>query len=161
MHSQEAKQDLKLNEQRLLKFQDLHIDVREAYERYHNGKIEHHEQLTVIAEQNIEDNENRLEQLKTALPTEKEFYELVNLHLLDLLQQDDIMTLDAICNELVTNLRAGNDSVSVIKLNPPYNLLVDLDKVSLGRGDRTWTYDLAVPNRARYQLRHAPIYWPM
>jgi len=94
---QEAKQDLKLNEGRLLKFQDLHIDDREAYERYHHGKIEHHEQIVTLAEQSITDNENRLEELKIALPTEKEFYELVNLHLLDLLQQNDIMKLDAIC----------------------------------------------------------------
>jgi hypothetical protein len=33
----------------------------------------------------------------------------------------------------VSNLRAGNDSVSVIKLNPPYNLLVDLAEISTGR----------------------------
>ena len=130
----EAKQDLKLNESRLLKFQDLHIDDREAYERYHNGKIEHHEQLIALAAQNITDNENRLSELKTALPTEQEFYELINLHLVDLLQKDDIMKLDAICNELVTNLRAGDDSVSVIKLNPPYDLLVDLSEISTGRG---------------------------
>jgi len=34
---------------------------------------------------------------------------------------------------LVLNQRAGNDVISVIKLNSPYNLLVDLDKVPLGR----------------------------
>ena len=66
-----------------------------------------------------------------------------------MLQTSDIVKLDAICNELVTNLRAGNDSVSVIKLNPPYNLLVDLDKILIGRGERTRTFDLTVPNRAR------------
>lgn len=27
----------------------------------------------------------------------------------------------------------------------------------LGRGERTRTFDLTVPNRARYQLRHTPI----
>lgn len=130
----EAKQDLKLNKDRLLKLQDLHIDDREAYEKYHHGKIEHCEQMTALAEQNIENNTNRLEELKVALPTEDEFYELVNLHLLDLLQQNDIMKLDAICNELVSNLRAGNDATPVIKLNPPYNLLVDLAEISTGRG---------------------------
>lgn len=26
-----------------------------------------------------------------------------------------------------------------------------------GRGERTQTFDLSVPNRARYQLRHTPI----
>lgn len=47
------------------------------------------------------------------------------------------MEQDAVCNELVSNLRAGNDAVSVIKLNPPYNLLVDLAEISIGRGERT------------------------
>lgn len=28
---------------------------------------------------------------------------------------------------------------------------------SYGRGERTRTFDLTVPNRARYQLRHTPI----
>jgi hypothetical protein len=26
-----------------------------------------------------------------------------------------------------------------------------------GRGERTQTFDLSVPNRARYQLRHTPM----
>jgi 5'-3' exonuclease len=26
-----------------------------------------------------------------------------------------------------------------------------------GRGERTQTFDLSVPNRARYQLRHTPV----
>ena len=35
--------------------------------------------------------------------------------------------------------------------------MVDLSKISSGRGERTQTFDLSVPNRARYQLRHTPI----
>ena len=66
-----------------------------------------------------------------------------------MLKTNDIMTLDTICNEFVANLRAGDDSTPVIKLNPPYSLMVDLEKVSSGRGERTRTFDLAVPNRAR------------
>ena len=46
------------------------------------------------------------------------------------------MVVGAICREFVTNLRASNDSTPVIKLNPPYDLMMDLDKVSFGRGDR-------------------------
>ena len=153
----EAKQELKLNQQRLAKFSDMHVEDREAYERYHKGKIEHHEQLIDIAEKNILDNSNRLTELKTALPSEEEFYELTNLHLLDMLQTDNIMKLEAICNELVTNLRAGDDSVSVIKLNPPYNMLVDLAEISTGRGDRIRTCDLTVPNRPRYQTAPLPV----
>ena len=29
--------------------------------------------------------------------------------------------------------------------------------ILIGRGERTQTFDLSVPNRARYQLRHTPI----
>jgi hypothetical protein len=35
--------------------------------------------------------------------------------------------------EVVSNLRVADNSVSVIKLNPPYDLMVDLSKISLGR----------------------------
>lgn len=77
------------------------------------------------------------EELDTALPTEKEFYELTKSKLLDLLHEDDIVVLNAICSEFVTNLRAGNDSTPVIKLDPPYDLMVDLGKILIGRGERT------------------------
>jgi len=43
------------------------------------------------------------------------------------------MEQDAVCNELVANLRVRNNAVPVIKLNPPYNMLMDLGKVSTGR----------------------------
>jgi len=39
--------------------------------------------------------------------------------------------------EVVLNLCPVDDVISVIKLNPPYNLMVNLDKVPLGRGERT------------------------
>jgi hypothetical protein len=51
--------------------------------------------------------------------------------------------------EKFIELRAGDDSVSVIKLNKPYDMLVDLSKISTGRGERTRTSDLRVPNAAR------------
>ena len=70
------------------------------------------------------------------MPNKKEFYELTKSKLLDLLHEDDIVVLNAICSEFVTNLRAGNDSTPVITLNPPYDLMVDLDKILIGRGDR-------------------------
>ena len=73
-----------------------------------------------------------------------------------MLKTNDIMTLDTICNEFVANLRAGDDSTPVIKLKPPYNIMTELDEISTGRGERTQTFDLTVPNRARYQLRHTP-----
>src|SRR5690606_30174396 len=73
----------------------------------------------------------------TELPSESEFYELTRSKVLDLLNTDDIIAIDAICREFVTNLRAGNDSVSVIKLNPPYDLMVDVAEISRGRHPHT------------------------
>jgi hypothetical protein len=35
------------------------------------------------------------------------------------------VVLNAICSKFVTSLPAGNDSAPVIKLNPPYDLMVD------------------------------------
>ena len=70
----------------------------------------------------------------------------------------DLIEEDAAYQEVVSKLRVKDDVVSVIKLNPPYNLLVDLGEISSGRGERTQTFDLSVPNRARYQLRHTPKY---
>jgi hypothetical protein len=39
-------------------------------------------------------------------------------------------------------VRVRDNSVSVIKLNPPYDLMVDLDKVSAGGATGTQTLDL-------------------
>lgn len=119
------------------------------YKKHHSGKLEHYESLMKVANHNIKAAETELERLSVGLPTEQQFYELVESYLLQLLQTTDLMEQDAICNELVSNLRAGDDSISVIKLNPPYDLIADLPEILTGRGERTRTFDLAVPNRAR------------
>ena len=87
--------------------------------------------------------------MSRALSTEQQFVELIRSHLETLLKTKDLVEEDLVYREVVLNLRAGNDVVSVIKLNPPYNLMVDLEKVPSGRGERTRTFDLTVPNRAR------------
>ena len=145
----EAKQSLRGNEQQYARYQNFQVNSPAEYKKYHEGKLEQYQQLIRLDTDAIEDDKAALAKLSTALPTEAEFYELINLHLLDLLETKDIIKLDAICNELVSNLRAGNNSTPVIKLNPPYNLLVDLAEISSGRGERTRTFDLRVPNAAR------------
>ena len=153
----EAKNDLQSNEKQYLRYQQFQLEHPAEYEKHHNGKLEHHQQLINVANHSIKKSLEELERLKTGLPTEEEFYELVNSYLLTLLKTTDLMEQDAVCNELVANLRVADDTVSVIKLNPPYNLLADLPEISTGRGERTQTFDLTVPNRARYQLRHTPM----
>lgn len=44
------------------------------------------------------------------------------------------------------------------KLKEPWEGFLQSNDFVRGRGERTQTFDLAVPNRARYQLRHTPIY---
>lgn len=126
----EAKQDLKINQQKYAQYQTLHLEDRASYDKYHTGKLELHTQLVEQAEAIIAESDAKLVQLKTALPTKKQFFELTQSHLLELLNTDDLVKIDAIANEVVANLRAGDDSISVIKLNPPYNLMVDLSKNS-------------------------------
>lgn len=75
--------------------------------------------------------------MSRALPTKQQFVEIVRSYLETLLNTSDLVEEDLVYREVVLNLRAGNDCVSVIKLNPPYNLMVDLEKVPSGRGDRT------------------------
>lgn len=40
----------------------------------------------------------------------------------------DLVEEDAVYRELVSNLRANDNSVSAIKINPPYDMMVDLSK---------------------------------
>ena len=81
--------------------------------------------------------ETELERISRALPTEQQFVELTRSYLETLLKTKDLVEEDLVYREVVLNLRAGNDCVSVIKLNPPYNLMVDLEKVPSGRDDKT------------------------
>ncbi len=124
----EAKRDLRLNQEKYAKYQTLHLEDRVSYEKYHKGKLEQHQLLIEKAKTDIDDNKARIEQLNASLPQKEEFFELTRSHLLELQNTDDIVRIDAIANEVVANLRAGDNVVSVIKLNPPYNLMVDLDK---------------------------------
>lgn len=133
----EAQQQLKQNEINYSRRQDFQINQPDEYEKHHKGSLEHFQQLINVAQQNIDDARKDIKQLESALPTEEQFYELINDYLLTLLNTDDLIEKDTVCNELVSNLRANNDFVSVIKLNPPYDLLVDLAEISTGRGDRT------------------------
>jgi DNA invertase Pin-like site-specific DNA recombinase len=145
----QAKEDKRSNGKQYARLLDFQIADPKAYETHHKGRLEHYKHLVELAKEDIEKHDEALKELNTALPTKEEFYELTKSKLLDLLHEDDIVVLNAICNEFVTNLRAGNDTTPVIKLNPPYDLMVDLDKILIGRGERTRTSDLRVPNAAR------------
>lgn len=69
----EAKQDLKINEEKYAKYQALHLEDRASYDKYHTGKLELHQQLIEKARTDIDDNKAKLVQLKASLPTKKDF----------------------------------------------------------------------------------------
>ena len=133
----EATTDLRANKQQYSKYQDFQLEHPDDYEKHHKGKLELYEQRANAANHSIKELEAELKRLEQGLPTEEEFYELIHSYLETMVFTDDLLATDIICNELVTNLRAGNDCVPVIKLNPPYNLMVDLPEISNGRGERT------------------------
>ncbi len=145
----EAKKDLRVQTTQYLKYQNFQIDHPDDYKKHHKGKLEYHQNLINIAKGSIKKTELELVQLNADMPTEKQFYELIKSYLLILLNTKDLMEEDTVYNEVVSNLIAGDDAVSVVNLNKPYNLLLDLSKVSTGRGERTRTSDLRVPNAAR------------
>lgn len=130
----EAKKDKLTNGKQYARLLDFQVANPKEYETHHKGRLDHFKQLVDLAEENMHKHKETLNELDAKLPSEQEFYELTKSKLLDLLHDDDILVLDAICSEFVTNLRAGNDNTPIIKLNPPYDLMVDLDKVSTGRG---------------------------
>lgn len=124
----QAREDKRSNDKQYAKLLDFQVADPKAYEEHHKGRLDHYKQLSNLAQESIDENKEALEELDTVLPTEQEFYELTKSKLLDLLYEDDIVVLNAICTEFVTNLRAGNDSTPVIKLNPPYDMMVDFSK---------------------------------
>lgn len=130
----DAKLEVKEAKSELIIYQRFQITKPKDYDKYHKGKLEECQANLELAESREVQAKEKLDRLSVALPSEQEFYELVDSYLLKLLNATDIVEQDAICNELVSNLRASDDSVSVITLNPPYNLMVDLDKLSLGWG---------------------------
>ena len=97
-------------------------------------RLERHQEAIIQNRATIAKLERDLQQLSNSLPTHQKFVELVNSYLKTILSTSDIVKEDMVYNKLVLNLRAGDNSVSIIKLNPPYDLMVDLEKIPFGWG---------------------------
>lgn len=109
----------------------------EKVHKQYIGRLEEQQQIVTAKEATLAQAESGLERVSRVLPTEQQFVELVRSYLETLLKTKDLVEEDLVYREVVLNLRAGNDAVSVLKLNPPYNLMVDLEKVPSGRDDKT------------------------
>ena len=62
------------------------------------------------------------------LAIREEFAELVHLYFETILETRYLIEEDVVYSEVVLRLRANDNSVSVIKLNPPYDMMVDLSE---------------------------------
>ena len=129
----DAKAELKQNEVMYAKYQNLQVMSLDDYKKYHKGKLEHHQNLITTNTASIENINKELVKLNSALPTREQFVELVHSYLKTVLNTTDLIEEDAIYKEVVLNLRVGDNAVSVIKLNPPYDMMVDLD------GNSSWS----------------------
>ena len=145
----DADKEIKKQETLLAQYQNFQVTHPEDYKKYHKNKLEEHAHLLSVHTASAEKLRKELDELKRELPTRKQFVELVQSYLLILRKTRDLVEEDEVYKEMVLNLRVGDNTTTVIKLNPPYDLMVDLSKISSGRGERTRTFDLTVPNRAR------------
>lgn len=106
--------------------------LTQRVKRHYQGKLEDTRSLLDASLASEKSLKAELEQLRAGLPSREQFVELVHSYLEILLKTTDLIEEDTIYQELVLNLRVGDNAVSVIKLNPPYDLMVDLDKVVRG-----------------------------
>lgn len=65
-----------------------------------------------------------------------------------------------ICQMIFLNFVVDTEKVVDYQMREPFATLLKTRNVLNGRGERTRTFDLTVPNRARYQLRHTPMVFP-
>lgn len=132
-----AEAELKKHRDLYAKYQNFELADPEAYKRHHKGKLEEHLNLINVHTASRNRLKTELADLNKSLPTQEQFVELIHSYLKTILTTKDLIEEDAVYQEVVLNLRAGDNAVSVIKLNPPYDLMVDLGEISSGRGERT------------------------
>lgn len=71
----------------------------------------------------------------------------------------DTVAKDHLVQLIFLNLVVDEEKVVSYILKEPFKTALESKVVLNGRGERTRTFGLAVPNRARYQLRHTPDFY--
>ncbi|USN96814.1 MAG: recombinase family protein [Candidatus Nomurabacteria bacterium] len=124
----EARAELKRQKDKYSQYQSFQVEDPETYKKHHAGKLEFHQAQINAVNASLASLQKELDGLNKALPSREEFVELIKSYLKTILQTRDLIEEDAVYRELVLNLRAGDNAVSVIKLNPPYDMMVDFSK---------------------------------
>lgn len=108
-------------------------NTEKAYKQY-IGRLEEQQQIVTAKKATLSQAETELERVSRALPTEQQFIELVRSYLETLLKTKDLVEEDLVYREVVLNLRARGNSISVIKRNPPYDMMVDFSENTMWSG---------------------------
>ena len=116
------------------KYQTFQVEDPETYKKHHAGKLEFHQAQINAVNATITASQKELDDLQKALPTREEFVELVHSYLKTILETSDLIEEDAVYREVVSKLRARDNSISVIKLNPPYDMMVDFSENTVWSG---------------------------
>lgn len=115
-------------------------------------------------EKRYEELSKQMEDNKGAVLTYQQYLELFSSISVKLRQTHDLSTIDQVLRKFFSNFTVkqhgkGKQQRCDIdyKLKEPWQGFLENNELFLGRGERTQTFDLSVPNRARYQLRHTPM----
>jgi DNA invertase Pin-like site-specific DNA recombinase len=130
----DAKAKLKQNEDTYARYQNLQLHNMDEYKRHHKGKLEHYQNLVAVSIASVDSISREIDKLNNALPTREEFVKLVHSYLETALNAKDLIEEDAVYQEVVSNLYVKDNVVSVIKLNPPYDMMVDFSENSSWSG---------------------------
>jgi site-specific DNA recombinase len=115
----------------------------------------------------LEDRKEQRSSIKNSIFTYEKYLELFQNISVILGDMNDMDQMDGVLRKFFSNFTVtdlGRDAEQRYKityyLNEPWLGFIKNDNVVHGRGERTRTFDLTVPNRARYQLRHTPMVLP-
>ena len=104
--------------------------------------------------------------IKQSILTYEEYLELFDSVSDKLRKTTDMALIDGVLRIFFSNFTVkqwgkgkGQRREITHKLKEPWDGFLKNGDFSCGRGERTQTFDLSVPNRARYQLRHTPKRW--
>ena len=138
-----------------------------------NPKLSRHYNLDE-SESEVVGLEARLDKLKkqrndskNAIFTYEKYLKLFENISVILDEMHDMKVMDKVLREFFSNFTIKSEGKGKqqrcdieYKLKEPWQGFLDDGKFVRGRGERTQTFDLSVPNRARYQLRHTPMVLP-
>ncbi len=179
LYVQDAKSDIKFRVQDIDSLiHSLTTRIGKAREDYNstkellkqNPELEKHYNLDTLKgvlddlEVKMSDLVQRKSDTKGSIAPYEKYLELLQSIPVILSEMKDMNAMDAVMRKFFSNFTVkqfgkGKEQRWEIdyKLKEPWQGFLESNNFVFGRGERAQTFDLSVPNRARYQLRHTPM----